>query len=186
MLMKKLLIPILIICIGIIVWYIWPKNNSGTPEVLNSNPIVNGHPDASNATFLFEEGAVTLKNGTASSRVSPDSSATVETDLRDIYAYGDLNSDGKEDAVVVLMQSGGGSGTFFSIAGYISGPVGYKGTGTAFIGDRVEIKSISVKGKRITVTYLGRRDDEPFAAEPTVLITKTFLYSSIDNSINEE
>jgi hypothetical protein len=184
--MRKLLIPITIICIGIIVWYVWPKDSSSTPQILNSEPIVNGHPDASNATFRFEDGMITLKNGSATNKVDPGSSATVETDLGNVFGYGDLNNDGKEDAVVVLMQSGGGSGTFFSIAGYVSGPVGYKGTGAAFIGDRIDIKTISVKGKNITVTYLGRRDDEPFSAEPTILTTKTFTYSSIDNSIDEE
>ncbi|MES2216761.1 MAG: hypothetical protein V4481_05730, partial [Patescibacteria group bacterium] len=110
----------------------------------------------------------------------------IETDLEDIFGYGDLNNDGKEDTALILVQSGGGSGTFFNLAAYVSGPISYKGTNAVFIGDRVQIESIAIKGKRITLTYLDRKDNEPFAADPTVETTKTYLYSSLDNSIEEQ
>ncbi|MES2216762.1 MAG: hypothetical protein V4481_05735, partial [Patescibacteria group bacterium] len=65
--MRKLTSILFIIIVIIGAWYIFHKNSStnNSNTVINSNPIVNGHPDASNATFTFEDGPVTLKKGTA-------------------------------------------------------------------------------------------------------------------------
>jgi hypothetical protein len=184
--MKKLLSFLLLIIIILGTWYIFRNNSSkgSSDTVINSNPIVNGHPDASNATFTFDDGTVTLHKGTATIVSPDDKSIKIETDLDKVVGYGDMNNDKKEDAAVILMQSGGGSGVFSYLAGFVSGPIAYKGTNAVFIGDRIQVKSVSIKGAKITITYLDRKDNEPYAADPTVLTTKTFTFSSVDNSID--
>ncbi|MDB5193996.1 MAG: hypothetical protein JWN50_10 [Parcubacteria group bacterium] len=186
--MKKILILLGLICAAIGVWHFTHSGSGNTTNttVINSNPTTSGHPDASNATFTFEDGQVTLSKGTFTAPTDPDSGTAVETDLSNTFGYGDLNADGKEDVVVILVQSGAGSGTFFNIAAYVSGPISYKGTNAVFVGDRIVPKSISIKNKTITLTYLDRNPDEPMAADPTVLSTKTYLYSSLDNSLQEQ
>ena len=166
--MKKLLIVVVIIALGA-GWYFWSKGDS-------SNQIIQIAPDTSrpnpaNATFNIEDENITLKNGV-------NDTGTTETSLSNTLAYSDVNGDGKNDAAVILIQSGGGSGTFVYLAAYISGNVNYKGSEAIFIGDRVAPKSLSINKGVITLTYLDRKADEPMAAEPTVLTTKNFVYKA--------
>jgi hypothetical protein len=177
--MKKLLI--LIVVLGVIggIWFVTHSQNSSNTTVINSNPVKNSHPSALNATFTLDDNKVPLKNG-----VFTDANGS-EIDLTDIAGYGDLNGDGKEDAAVTLIQSGAGTGVFFSIAAFVSGPISYKGTNAIFLGDRIQPKSITIKNKTITVTYLDRSVNQAMTDEPNMLITKTFTYSSLDNTISE-
>ena len=115
-------------------------------------------PDPTNATFSGIEGEATMLEE---------------------KAYGDLNADGKIDAVVLLAESGGGSGVFIYAAAYVSGPVHYKGSNAVFIGDRIAPQSVSVSSSgTATVKYLDRKEDEPFAAEPTVPATLELVYKN--------
>lgn len=134
-------------------------------------------PDPSSATFTFDNEPVTLSDGQAEVTDSAVGLVT-ETELQSERGYGDLNGDGKDDVVVFLTQSGGGSGTFVYAAAYVSGPVGYKGTNAIFLGDRIAPQSASISNKTATVNYLDRKDDEPFAAEPTVSVSQQFVYKN--------
>ncbi len=174
--MKKLIAIILIIIVGIGIWYfVSGKSNS---NITNTVSTVTSRPDASNATFLFDDGPVTLRKGTNEQEIAPNSTLTQETTLTNTAEYGDVNGDKKDDAVVVLMQTSGGSGVFIYLAGYVSGPVNYKGTNAVFIGDRIEPKSISIKNNIITLNYLDRQPNEPFSSKPTVSITQQFVYKN--------
>jgi len=183
--MKKFASLLLVIVIVIGAWFIFRKH-SAPHTVVNQPSATAGHPNASSATFTFDNEPITLKDGQNTTPVAPGSAESVETDLTDYTSYGDLNGDGKEDSAVILSQSGAGSGTFIYIAAYISGPVSYKGTNAVFIGDRVAPQSVSIKGAVVTVTYLDRKPEEPLSADPTVLTTHTYQYSSLDNSLTEQ
>lgn len=89
---------------------------------------------------------------------------------------GDLNADGKQDRGVVLSVTGSGTGVFIYVAASVSGPVGYQGSNAVYLGDRVKPESISIKDGILTVRYLGRSKDEPFSDEPTVSMSKEFVY----------
>lgn len=135
-------------------------------------------PDPSNATFLFEDGPITLSGG----RGEKD---TEQIDLVEQvgYAYGDINNDKKDDAAVYLARYGGGSGTFIYLGAYISGPVNYKGTNAVFLGDRIFIENLSIKGGVITVEYLDRDNEDAFSTEPTIQVSKQFVFR---NGVLEE
>ena len=60
----------------------------------------------------------------------------------------------------------------------MSGPVNYKGSIATFLGDRVAPESISISKGVVTIKYLDRKEDEAFAAEPTVSVTKQFIYKN--------
>ncbi len=188
--MKKPFIFLIIVLAGGLLWYLVNKTtNTPIPTTGSSATQTNNsgsHPDPKNATFQFEDSAVTLKNGSNQTPV-PDSAMVEQTDLSDVVGYGDLNNDSKEDTGVILVQSGGGTGVFSYVAGYISSPTGYKGTNTLFLGDRISPKSVVVKNGVMTVTYLDRKPTDPFSTDPTISTTKTFKIKSgelVDTSSN--
>lgn len=176
--MKKLL---LIIIGFVVIWgafHFFKSTPSTSPnEGKTSTETPAGKPDPSNGTFLIDGSEVALTNGV--SRVENEAGLTTETLLiKNKFAYGDLNTDGAEDVALLLEQSGGGSGTFIYLAAYISGPLNRKGSNAVFIGDRVAPQTLSLKNGVITLTYLDRNADEPFAATPTVSVTKQFVYKN--------
>lgn len=166
--MKRFLILILIFA-GLAFYFTTresaPVQNPSQPETQAFKP------DPSNATFTFDGEAVTLSNGKSSGTV--DNARVLEE-----QASGDLNKDGKEDSVLLMARSGGGSGVFIYIAAYVSGPVSYKGTDALFVGDRVSPLSVSIESGVVTLRYLDRKLEEPFSAEPTIQVTKQYVYQN--------
>lgn len=131
-------------------------------------------PDASNATFIFEDGPVKLNNGLAE---TSGGMIPTETILTDTLAYGDVNGDNKNDTVAVLVQNSSGSGVFVYLAAYVSGNVTYKGSNALFIGDRISPKKIEIESDgSILFSFLDRSLDEPMSAEPTISTSKTFIF----------
>lgn len=152
--MKKLFILILIV--AAIIFFSTHEDKPQAPAE-NQNTGNDFRPDPSNATFSgLGEDVMILED----------------------KAYGDINNDGKIDTVTFLAERGGGSGVFIYVAAYVSGPVNYKGTNAVFLGDRIAPQDISINNKVITVSYLDRKDDEPYAAEPTVPSSKSFIYQN--------
>ena len=74
-------------------------------------------------------------------------------------------------AAVVLAQAPGGSGTFYYLA-VLTGRG--RATDTAFLGDRITVRSLAVRSGTITVNLLTRRPDQPMAATPTVPVGRRF------------
>lgn len=171
--MKKLL---LLVLLGLMTWsgyeYFYANNGKKIELAVESS-----RPDARNASFLFEDGEVTLKNG----RNDGDDSSFIptETYLTGEPAYGDINSDKKNDTVVLLVQNSGGSGVFVYIAGYVSGNVAYKGSNAVFVGDRISPTQVTIDDKGvIKLSYLDRAPNDPMSETPTIPKTKSFKYSA--------
>lgn len=169
--MKKLLLALIII--GVALFYFF-KNDGG--EINTTNPsgqTGSFQPDPSSTSFIFDDGTITLSGGKSENEETGE-----EISLLEERAFGDINSDKKNDAVVFLARSGGGSGVFIYAAAYVSGPVNYKGSNAVFLGDRIAPQTISVNNGTVTVYYLDRGEDEPFASEPTVPTSKQFIYQN--------
>lgn len=170
--MKKLLL-IAIIIAGLGFYFLQSE-----PEERDvpSPATTNFKPDPSNATFTVEGRTFRLSDGI--DLIKTNDGGDLETHLLEETATGDLNNDGKEDTVLLLGQSGGGSGFFIYAAAYISGPVSYKGTNAIFIGDRISPENISINKGIVTVSFLDRGVDEPFSAEPTRATLIRFVYNN--------
>ena len=85
----------------------------------------------------------------------------------DMYAFGDLNGDGVGDAAVVLVASGGGSGSFISLEAVINDKGTPKHVATASLGDRTRLKSIAIRAGEIVVTTLTHGPNDPMCC-PTI------------------
>lgn len=180
--MKRITIVVLVVLLGGILYFYLSRDAVDESQVFvpseteSDGEIGSFRPDPQNATFIFEDGSITLEKGRARTEVGPGGFAEEDTILSTQIGYGDLNNDKKTDAAVILTRQGAGSGSFVYVGAFVSGLVTYKGTNTIFLGDRIVIQSITANNGVVRVNYLDRREDEPLAAEPTTPVTKEFVY----------
>lgn len=82
-------------------------------------------------------------------------------------ASGDLNGDGKDDKVFLIVQKSEGSGTFYYAIASIQTDKGYKNTNPFFIGDRIAPQSTSIVSREIYINYAERKQGEPMTTPPS-------------------
>ena len=81
----------------------------------------------------------------------------------------DLNEDGRDDAVFLITDEPGGSGTFYYAVAALATDRGYVGSEALYIGDRIAPQSVEKgEGKLIVVNYADRTFREPFTVPPSV------------------
>ena len=123
-----------------------------------------------NHTFSIEKEKVVLHNG--QSRVSiPGSAAVILTQIIHKPVYVDLDGDNVREAVSILMQQTGGTGSFYYLAVADDGD---KIIESYFLGDRINIVSVNVVNNIIIVEYVERAVSQPMASKPTVKVSKQF------------
>jgi hypothetical protein len=93
----------------------------------------------------------------------------------DVYAFGDLDGDGVEDAAVVLVQSSGGSGDFYYLAAVLDRGGSPDNVATQLLGDRLRIESAAINGAEITIDALTHGPDDPLCC-PTQQTTLVYRY----------
>jgi heat shock protein HslJ len=93
----------------------------------------------------------------------------------DAYALGDLNGDGVDDAVVVLVESSGGSGNFYYLAVVLNQDGNPENVATQLLGDRMQIESVTIDGAEITVEAVAHGPDDPMCC-PTQKVTLTYRF----------
>lgn len=67
-------------------------------------------------------------------------------------AYGDLNGDGKEDAVVIISERADGTGSFYTLYAVTNQNNQPVSSGAAYIGDRAQISNLSIVNGVINIT----------------------------------
>ncbi len=127
-----------------------------------------------NATFEIDGRPVTLVNGAAEEEAAPGSATKILTKVLGSAATGDLNGDGQDDAAFFLTQESGGSGTFFYVVAALQTGTGYQGTNAVFLGDRILAQATEIGNGKVIVNYADRKPGEPFSAQPSVDVTKSF------------
>jgi len=80
--------------------------------------------------------------------------------ISNFYLTGDLDGDGSEEAVAMLWQSSGGSGVFSYLAVFAWRNGEIVNTGTASIGDRVQVRSTQIDGKQIIINVVQQGPDD--------------------------
>jgi len=141
--------------------------------------------DPYNHRYRIEREVVVLQHG--SSRKPIDgSAASIITEVVRSPLYIDLNDDGQKDAVLILRQQTGGSGTFYYLAVALSNVTASERSDVAsgpvvesyFLGDRIKVEQVSFVDNEIVVNYLDRADGQPMAVQPVVRLSKKFKFSS--------
>lgn len=129
--------------------------------------------DPANAEYRIEGESVQLVEGMSEMPAVPDSAEKVITQYFGNEVRTDLDGDGRDDAVLILTQSRGGSGTFFYVVAALNTERGYVGSEALLLGDRIAPQTTEVsknpshKGV-VVVNYADRAEDEPMTAQPSI------------------
>ena len=99
-------------------------------------------------------------------------------------AYGDVNGDGKEDAVVFLQSHTGGSGVIITMAIVMNQDDKFKNTDCVDIGDNELVNSVKITTNKVTVDMLLHLSDEPHCC-PESPLTFTFNISKKGRILNK-
>ena len=134
------------------------------------------HIDPLNHSYLIEKEKVTLRDGHAREKI-PGTTAVIISEIIRRPVYADLTGDGINEAVSIVMQHTGGTGTFY----YLVAAGSDRLIESYFLGDRINIVSLKVLKDTITVQYLDRSDTQPMAMKPSVRSSKDFKL--IDNRL---
>jgi len=124
--------------------------------------------DPRNATYTVDGRQIPLHNGRHEAQISPGSAAKAVTAVFGEPAFGDLDGDGDEDAVLLLVHDPGGSGIFYYVSASINENGRYRGTEALLLGDRISPRRIGIQNGVVAVEYTDRRPDEPMAASPSI------------------
>jgi len=157
--MKKIfLLTIVSILLVLGGWYFFAHEE--IPEIVTSDPL--------NTTYLIEEEEFALVDGFAEKDGAPDSATKNKVSIFGEPVFGDVDKDGDDDAVVILVNNPGGSGTFYyaAIAANIDGV--YKGTDAIFLGDRIAPQTHYIEDNRAKVNYAVRALEDDFSVQPSI------------------
>ena len=78
------------------------------------------------------------------------------------------------DLAAVVVFRPGGTGAFYELHALVGRDGRPQDAGSALLGDRIRVESLSIDNARITVRLLDRRDDESYAAVPSVIFIRRF------------
>jgi hypothetical protein len=76
-------------------------------------------------------------------------------------AFGDLDGDGVDDAIVVLVSSGGGSGTFYQLVSVRQRNGIVETLAAKRLGDRIRINQINITNRVVAVDMITHGPDDP-------------------------
>src|SRR5256885_668211 len=142
-----------LVALAVGAWLVWIESKQLTWQSLLN---------ATYATSVTPRGAA-LHDGTFEAEAAPGSASKVIVRLADIAAFGDLDGNLAPDAAVVLVSSGGGSGTFVELAAVRNEHGTAHPVSTVLLGDRILVREVRIGGRRILVRLRVRGATDPFS-----------------------
>lgn len=142
-----------------------PGSDAASAPAPNPPPGAPTLGELENATYEGFDGgagAVTLVNGEWEGEPWEEGSASRPrvSLLRDLHVVGDLDGDGVEEAVVLLAESSGGTGTFVHLAVVARAGDGLATPVTTLLGDRVQLRGMRIEDGRLLVDVLRAGPDD--------------------------
>ena len=114
-----------------------------------------------------------LTDGKYQEEYQPGAATKLIIQLYPAYATGDVNGDGVDDAAVILVANPGGSGTFYHLAVVVNQGGTPKHVASQSLGDRIIVKSISIKSGEIVLNMTVHGPNDPLCC-PTLEVTRTY------------
>ncbi|MFH0845868.1 MAG: hypothetical protein V1851_00480 [Patescibacteria group bacterium] len=158
---KKTLIAIALLILLGGGWYFFNnKENKNLNDInVNINPL--------NTTYRIENEKFTLINGKAEKEISPEFASKNTVTAFGQPSFGDIDEDGDEDAVLILVNNQGGSGTFYYATMAVNIDGQYKGTDSILLGDRIAPQTYYIINNKAIVNYADRLPNESFNIRPS-------------------
>ncbi len=128
--------------------------------------------------FLDQVRKVQLKDGQYEEG-APGGTDFVSVSVTDFIARGDLNGDGENEAVAVVAENYGGSGTFVFLAVYQYVDDQAVFLTSIFLDDRPLINDLAVEDGEIFVNAVIHNQDDPMCC-PTLETTRHYLLTGIN------
>ena len=147
--------------------FLFQAASSGVTKTTTGTLTVDDLKNGEYQTEFSSSGKIKLHNGLYKEKIVPDSSTELVVTLSDKMAFGDLNGDGEKDAAVILIINPGGSGTFRYLAAVINQNGAPNHVASQLLGDRVKVKSLSIKSGEITVKMITHGPSDPLCC-PTL------------------
>lgn len=173
------LFVITIIGIGIAGMYKTTSNRK------NQLPSVEKTLDPKNMSYVVNGELFALKNGKAFNTIDSSSITTNALQVFGEPVYGDLNGDGIRDAAVMLVNTPGGSGTFYYAVLVLSKNDTYLATNALLLGDRIAPQTITIENGRALYNYAERKAGEPMTTQPSMGKSFYVQYDTTTNTIGE-
>lgn len=145
-------------------------------EVVVTIPEKNMNPR--NASYDIEGQHITLENGKWVPSNSASSSSLAITYLGNELRI-DVNKDGQEDTLFVLVDTTQVDHIFYYLVAALNINGEYVGTNGVLLGDRISPKTTEWRNNEIVVTYMDRVSGDPMTKTPNVQVSR---YFTIENS----
>lgn len=136
-------------------------------------------PQYLNVSYAIGAQNVLLQNGVSEVTINPTTNAKIITKYFGNDFKGDINGDGKEDAVFFVTQQTGGSGTLYYVVAALKTDTGYKGINGVLLGDRIAPQNIQFSSGVVAVNYADRKPGEPMTQAPSVGLTKFLVLDGL-------
>ena len=101
--------------------------------------------------------------------------------LMDFAAVGDLDADGRDEAVVLISENYGGTGVFVFLAVYSGGEDGWTFQTSTMVDDRPQIRALSIANNEIFLDAVIHGVDEPMCC-PTLRTTRHYRF--VENQLD--
>jgi hypothetical protein len=174
--MKKILFSIILILLIALStdrilseFRIFSNKDSDAPKPLENTTIVKTpNNDPLNMSYTIEDYVFTLSNGVGTATSSVDSLITSSIMIFGTPTYGDLDGDGDSDAVILLVQESGGTGSFYYGTLAIKEGDKYVSTNALFLGDRIAPQTVEIQDGKAVFNIADRKENESMATPPSV------------------
>ncbi len=141
--------------------------------------------DVKNLTYNVGGETFNLIGGSAVNEIVPNSSSKNTLSIFGDPVYGDLNSDNQNDAAIILVNTLGGSGTFYYAVLAIDGNGKYKATNAILLGDRVAPQTVEIHDGIAVFNYAERKAGEPMTTRPSIGKSLRVIYDAKTEKISE-
>ncbi len=138
------------------------------------------------ASASVADGSVQLMNGRWDGPSDTGFSHPYVSMMPDFTVYGDIDGDGNNEAVVIVHESGGGSGIDRVVA--LFGRVGEEvhHLGSVVLGNRVQVRSVHIQPGQLTVEYVRQTEGEPLCCPTEVARTRWSYVKGAFSPISDE
>lgn len=116
-------------------------------------------------TFTLDEGQVTIEN-------LPGAASKTVIQIYGEPVIGDLDHDGVPDSALILVETTGGSGTFYHVVAAFNRDTSFVGTRAVLLGDRIVPQKLAIRHGIVIVDYLDRRPGEAMATAASQNVSK--------------